>query len=128
MINANHTLKYLDISSNPIRDEGIAAIAENLNNSRIDELIAYNCRITVIGAEKLAESLTNNHTIKSLQLEDNDITLKGAMVTFGAAITNGVCQKVDVNNEYKSDDKVRGMMTILQNRKKQEVGSIVTNV
>lgn len=125
MINLNQVLQYLDINSNPINDEGIAAIAKNLNNSRICELIVYNCGITVVGTKELAESLTNNYTIKSLQLEDNDITLNGAIVTLEAAITNGVCQKVEIKDRYKSDDKVKGMMTILQRRKRQAVRSNV---
>ena len=49
MIKINHTLQYLNINSNPIGDEGIAAIATTLNNSTISELIMYNCDITVTG-------------------------------------------------------------------------------
>ena len=94
MIKMHHILEYLDISSNPIGDNGIAAIAENCNNSGIRELIVYNCNITVIGAKKLAESLMNNHTIKILKLEDNDITVDGAIATLQAAIARGVCQKL----------------------------------
>ena len=89
----HHILQYLDISSNPIGDNGIIAIAENVNNSSVSELIVYNCSITVIGAKKLAESLTYNHTMRILKLEDNDITVDGAIATLQAALTNGVCQK-----------------------------------
>ena len=112
----HHILEYLDISSNPIGDNGIAAIAENLNNSSISELIVYNCNITVIGAKKLANSLMNNHTIKILKLEDNDITVDGATTTLQAAIANGVCQKLHIKNEYKNDDKVKEMMRILEKK------------
>lgn len=49
MIKINDTLQYLNINTNPIGDEGIAAIAGTLNNSRISELIMYNCNITVTG-------------------------------------------------------------------------------
>ena len=119
----HHILEYLDISSNPIGDNGIVAIAENLNNSSISELIVYNCNITVIGAKKLAESLTYNHTIKILKLEDNDITVDGAIATLQAAVTNGICQKVCIKDQYKSDDKVIEMIRILEKRKRQEVDS-----
>ena len=116
MIKMHHILEYLDISSNPIGDKGITAIAEALNNPSISELIVYNCNITVVGANKLAERLKYNHTIKILKLEDNDITVNGAIATLEAAVANGVCQKVDIKDEYKSDDKVKEMMSILKER------------
>ena len=119
MIKMHHVLEYLDINSNPIGDRGIAAIAENLNESKICELVMYNCNITVVGANKLAESLTKNQTIKNLKFEDNDITVNGAIATLEAAVANGVCQKVNIKNEYKSDDKVKEMMSILEKRKEQ---------
>ena len=119
----HHILEYLDISSNPIGDNGISAIAENLNNSSISELIVYNCNITVIGANEVADSLTNNHTMKILKLEDNDITVDGAIATLQAAVTNGVCQKVCIKDQYKSDDKIIEMIRILEKRRRQEVAS-----
>ena len=124
MIKMHHILEYLDISSNPIGDKGIAAIAENLNNSKICVLIVYNCNITVVGANKLAESLKYNQTIKILKLQDNDITVNGAIATLEAAVTHGVCQKVDIKDEYKSDDKVKEMMSILEKRN-EERGNVI---
>ena len=121
MIKMHNILEYLDISSNTIGDKGIAAIAENLNDSSISDLIVYNCNITVVGANKLAAGLKYNHTIKILKLEDNDITVNGAIVTLEAAVTNGVCQKVDIKDEYKSDDNVKEMLSILEERKRQKV-------
>ena len=122
MIKTHDKLEYLDISNNPIGDKGIAAIAENLNNSSISELIVYNCNITVTGAKKLADSLTYSQTIKVLKLEDNDITINGAIVVLEAAVTNDICQKVDIKDEYKSDDKVKQMMSILEERKRSTSG------
>ena len=126
MIKMHKILCYLDINSNPIGDDGITAIAENLNNSSIRELIVYNCNITVIGVNKLADSLTYNHTIQLLKLEDNDITVNGAIITLEAAVANGVCQKVNVKDEYKSDDKVKELVSILEEEKlRRQVGSII---
>ena len=48
--------------------------------------------------------------MKILKLEDNDITVDGAIVTLQAAVTNGVCQKVCIKDQYKSDDKVIEMI------------------
>ena len=122
MIKTHDKLEYLDISSNPIGDNGIAAIAKTLNNSSISELIVYNCNITVIGAKKLADSLTCSQTIKVLKLEDNDIAINGAIVILEAAVTNDVCQNVDIKDEYKCDDNVKQMLSILEERKRSTRG------
>ena len=61
--------------------------------------------------------------MKILKLEDNDITVDGAIATLQAAVTNGVCQKVCIKDQYKSDDKVMEMIRILEKRKRQEVDS-----
>ena len=124
MIKINHTLQLLDISSNPIGDEGIAAIATNIKNSMISELYVWRCKITVTGAKSLAGGLAKN-TIKLMDVEDNDITVNGAIAILEAAVSNNVCEEVVINDEYKSDDKVKEMMSILEERMRQEVGSII---
>ena len=80
----------------------------------------------VSGAKLLAESLINRHTIKLLDVRYNDVTVDGAIAILEAAITNGVCQVVIIDNEYKRDDKVKEVMSILEERERQEVGSIIT--
>jgi len=122
MIKINHTLQVLNINSNLIGDEGIAAIAETLDNARILELNMYNCSITVTGAKSLAAGLAKNQSMTLLDVEGNNITVDGAIAILEAAVANEVCQQVDINYEYDSDDKVKEMMTILEERKKQEVG------
>ena len=128
MIKINHTLQVLDISHNPIGDEGIAAIARTLDNASISELHVHNCNITVIGAKSLAGALKINHTLKSLMVFlfcglscTNNITVDGAIAILEAAVTNGVCQEVIIDDEYKSNDKVKELMSILEKRRKQEV-------
>ena len=125
MIKINHTLQLLDIGGNPIGDEGIAAIATNLNYSMISKLYVYKCNITVTGAKALAECLVNNHNIKLLDVHWNNITVNGLIVILEAAVANKVCEEVMIDDEYKSDDKVKEMMSILEERKRQEVGSII---
>jgi len=110
MIKINHTLQILNISKNPIGDEGVAAIARTLDNARISELNMYNCSITVTGAKSLAAGLAKKQTMKFLNVMGNNITVDGAI-----AITNGVCQQVYIDNIYEKDDKVG-------ERKRQEVG------
>ena len=125
MIKINHTLQLLKIGYNPIGDEEIAAIASNLNYSMISKLYVWRCNITVTGAKALAECLVNNHNIKLLDVHWNNITVNGAIVILEAAVANKVCEEVVINGEYKSDDKVKEMMSILEERKRQEVGSII---
>ena len=125
MIKINHTLQLLDIGDNPIGDEGIAAIATNLNYSMISKLYVFQCNITVTGAKALAECLVNNHNIKLLIVGGNSITVYGAIVILKAAVAIKVCEEVVINDEYESDDKVKEMMSILEERKRQEVGSII---
>ena len=127
-----NTPQALDISSNPIGDEGIAAIARTLDNASISKLGIHQCNITVTGAKSLAGALKINHTLKSLIVykrifyirdakNTNNITVDGAIAILEAAVTNGVCQKVIIDDRYKSNDKVKELMSILGKRRKQEV-------
>ena len=125
MLKINHTLQVLDITNNPIGDEGIAAIATNLNYSMISKLYVWECNITVTGAKALAECLVNNYNIKLLSVWENAITVNGAISILEAAVANKVCEEVWIDDEYESDDKVKEMMSILEERKRQEVGSII---
>jgi len=133
MIKASHTLQLLDISDNPMGDEGIAVIATTLDNARISTLNVINCNITVTGAKLLAEHFKNNRSIKFSALYfpissnfKNNITVDGAIAILEAAVANGVCQGVIIDDKHKSDDKVEELMSILEERKRQEVGSIIT--
>ena len=121
MIKINHTLQVLSISFNPIGDEGIAAIASTLDNASISELNVYDCNITVTGAKSLAGALKINHTLKSLTVSCNNITVDGAIAILEPAVTNGVCQEVMIDYEYNSNDKVKELMSILEKRRRQEV-------
>ena len=124
-IKNNHTLQVLNISINPIGDEGIAAIVRSLDDASISKLYAWECEITDTGAKLLAEGLINNHTIKLLDVQDNDITVDGVITILEAAVANGVCHEVSINGKYYSDDMVKEMMSILKQRKRQDVGSII---
>ena len=125
MIKLNHCLQYLDISSNPLGDQGITAITKVLNDSEISELIVYNCNITVHGACALAAApgLIKNNALKSLHIEDNDITTDGAIAILKAAVANGVLQEVKIKNEYHRDDRVKEMIAVLEQRKNYKVGA-----
>ena len=127
MIKINHTLQVLNISLNPIGDEGIAAIARTLDNARISVLDVHYCNITVTGAKSLAAGLKINYTLKSLIVDSplcsytNDITVDGAVSILEAAVANGVCQEVIIY-KYEGDDKMKKLTSILEQRKRPEVG------
>ena len=125
MIKINHTLRFLNINGNHIGDEGIAAIATNLRNSMISKLYVRWCEITLTGAKALAGYVAKNNAIKILNVQGNDITVNGAIAILEAAVSNNVCEEVWIEREYKSNDKVKEMMGILEQRKSQEVGSII---
>ena len=66
--------------------------------------------------------------------EYDDITVDGTNALLEAAVANGVChdQAVEINyddesdSDYNGDDKVKELMNILEERKRQGVGSVIT--
>ena len=120
MMMVNHSLRELDMSFNNIGDDGISAIARELGNCKINTLFLIQCGIAVTGARILASSLSSHPTIRLLRLDVNLITEEGAQLIVEAAVNNTVTLEVYIDNEYEND-KVKEMLTILQNRWIQEV-------
>ena len=126
----NQTLKVLDIGGilgrgNNITDDGITAIAVSLGSSSITVLDVSRCGITFTGVTSLAEGLSTNQSIRILRLNVNPITVDGARLILKSAVDNGVCEIVGINHEYKGDDKVKEMKTILHDRSRKNVGNCV---
>ena len=120
MMMVNHSLQVLDMRYNKIGDDGISAIAEMLGNCKIIELYVSGCGITLTGARSLAAALSSSHTIRQLWLGNNPITVEGALPIVKSAVDNVVCQYVWIDDKYMNDE-VKKMMTILEDRKGQEV-------
>ena len=120
MMMVNYSLQSLYMSENNIGDDGITAIAGALSNCRIDLLDVQHCGITLTGARSLAEALSSKHTITVLGLRGNPITVEGALLIVKSAVHNTVCQRVEIDDEYKNDE-VKKMMNILENKRRQEV-------
>ena len=125
MMMVNHSLHQLYISDNNIGDDGISAIAGALGNCKINLLDVRECNITLIGATSLAAALSSNHTIRELWLHRNPITVEGALLIVKSAVDNTVCQDVGINGEYWKNDEVSQIMTILGERRRQEVKDYV---
>ena len=70
----NCSLKTLDLSGNPIGDEGAAALAQSVTkNKTITKLKLFSCGITATGGVELALSLLVNSTIEELDIGDNSL-------------------------------------------------------
>lgn len=115
----NNTLLVLNLCNNYIGDDGIIAISGALQYTRITALYIRGCGITFSGAKSVARALKINHVITKLRIIDNFITVEGANLILQSAVDNGVCQEVWINNEYWSDDNVKKLMSILENREKK---------
>ena len=77
MLQANETLKYLDISSNSIRDDGIKPVARSIQfNTTLVQLKVFNCECT----EDIDKMLTVNKTL-GITYTNDDVT-NTALETF----------------------------------------------
>ena len=120
MMMVNHSLQELYMNGNSIGDDGISAIAKELGNCKINVLSVSQCDITLTGARSLATALSSHPTIRRLWLQRNPITVEGAQLIVEAAVHNTVCLHVYIDDEYEND-KVKEMLTILEDRIRQEV-------
>ena len=114
----NKTLLELYMQNNQIDDDGITAIAGSLSNSSITLLNVQWCGISVVGVRSLAVAF---QSIKKLYLRLNPITVDGAQLIMKSAVENGVCEYVEIDDEYKNDKEVKKMTTILDDRRTQNV-------
>ena len=121
----NQTLLKLDMWSNNITDDGITAIAGSLRSSSITKLNVCECGITFTAVTSLATALSTNQSITELWLWRNPITVDGAHLIMKSAVDNGVCKIVGIDNEYRDDDEVKEMETILEDRRRQDVRNYV---
>ena len=120
MMMVNHSLQELYMWGNSIGNDGISAIARELGNCKINLLDVRKCGITLTGTRSLATALLSHPTIRRLWLWGNPITVEGAQLIVEAAVHNTVCLHVNIDDEYEND-KVKEMLTILEDRMRQQV-------
>ena len=120
MMMVNHSLQRLYISKNNFGNDGISAIAGALGNCKISKLDVSECSITFTGATSLAVAISSQRTIRELVLEDNPITVEGALLIVNSAVHNVACQYVLIDDECKNGE-IEEMMNMLEDRRRQEV-------
>ena len=89
----NQTLLELHMYGNQICDDGITAIAGSLSNSSITLLSVFGCGISLVGARLIMKS----------------------------AMDSAVYKQVIIDSKYYDDDEVMSMMSILDDRSRQDV-------
>ena len=114
----NKTLLELNMAFNRFGDDGITTIAGSLSNSSIALLDVRQCGISVVGVRSLAVAFQG---IKKLYLSGNPVTVDGAHLIMKSAVENGVCEYVEIDDEYENDKEVKKMTTILDDRRRQNV-------
>ena len=114
MMMVNHSLQELYMWNNSIGDDGISAIAREL--ARLMNWVLINVTLLLLGQDYWQQPY---HPIQLLYLRGNPITVEGAQLIVEAAVHNTVCLHVGID-EYKND-KVKEMLTILEDRERQEM-------
>ena len=97
-LRVNRALLDLDMGyNNKIGDDGITAIAGSLSNSSINLLFVMGCGIGVVGARLIMSS----------------------------AVKSAVCKYVYIDSKHYGDDEIKRIMSILDDRRKQNVRKYV---
>ena len=109
----NTSVKTLDLSDNPLGNEGTKALAEMLGgngaessgtvNTTLEHVDLSSCRIGPVGAQHLAQALCVNTSVKTLELSHNLLGGEGAKPLAemlggnGSGTVNTTLEHVDLN-------------------------------
>ena len=120
MLSINKALKYLKISSNFIKDDGISAISDGLYiNMTLIQLVARRCGFHSKGAESIAKMLQANKTLKYLDISSNNIGDSGIKAVTRSIQTNPTLIQLKVFN-CKSAGGIAKMLMV--NKTLKELG------
>ncbi|MBA0660300.1 hypothetical protein Goklo_012337, partial [Gossypium klotzschianum] len=101
VLEANMVLKTLDLSGNPIGDEGIKCLCDILvNNTGIQKLQLNSVDLGDEGAKAIAELLKKNSTLRALELNNNMIDYSGFTSLAGALLENKTIRNFHLNGNY----------------------------
>ncbi|MCB1118845.1 MAG: hypothetical protein KDK65_02675 [Chlamydiia bacterium] len=88
-----HNLTHLDLSHNPLFDQGATAIAQTLRtNNKLLKLFLEKCQIAQGGGLALADAMKSNTTLQELSLRENH---------FGDTVTQAFRQGLDAHRLQK---------------------------
>ena len=125
MLRINNGLKYLNISSNSIGDDGISAISDGLHiNTALIQLVARACKFHSKGAKSIAKMLQANETLKYLDISSNSIRDDGIKAVAHSIQANTTLVQLKVFNCEGTED-IDKMLTV--NKALKELGITYTN-
>ena len=106
-IQVNTTLQKIDISSNSISDDGVAAISNSIKfntSNSLQELNISRNNITNNGIRVLAEVIEINSTLQNIDISKNHISTEGLLHFMEAVKNNCTLQVVNIthNNVTRS--------------------------
>ncbi len=105
MKDGDESLSTIDLRSNMINDDSLKLIADTLNRSRIITLDISGNPITDVGIEYLMNTLKNNRMLRTLIMEDVDITKKGLLYINDMLNTNKTLYHVELGDLSHLDDQ-----------------------
>ena len=107
MLKKNKTLKFLNISDNPIGDDGISAVASGIKTNTSTALIELNisgCEFHSEGIKSIAAVLKSNKTLKSLNLSENHVG-NNEISTLACGIQDNITlTELHVNGNFDSEN------------------------
>ena len=119
MLEVNKRLKSLRISNNPIGDDGLSAISDNLHNNQIlIHLDVSYCKFQSKGVRSVGKMLNVNKTLKFLNISNNPIGDHGISLIASGLMTNTIAStaliELDIHNCEIHDESVKSFADVLE--------------
>lgn len=104
LITSNTCLQLLDLRNNNIGDSGVRHICEGLRNresiekSALSAMVLWNNNVTGASMESLAEALTENTKIETLNIGSNNLGIEGIARLKPALVSNSHLHRLGLQN------------------------------
>lgn len=104
LITSNTCLQLLDLRNNNIGDSGVRHICEGLRNresiqkSALSAMVLWNNNVTGASMESLAEALTENTKIETLNIGSNNLGVEGVARLKPALVSNSHLHRLGLQN------------------------------
>jgi hypothetical protein len=117
MLRSNSSLKVLNLSTNPIGDEGAILLADVFSNPiTVTNLSLRGCGIGNVGAIALAGLLKKNTKIKAVDLRSNAVADEGRQALLKASLWNTFLEWLYIGDGLGRRDQRRMSRTLMINR------------